>query len=88
MTLGISTTLHSRLHAHKMDTMFLVCMLILFWYFLSFCFSFWFLVLGDFCFVLFDRERIFTWVGREVKRIWEELEERKEYNQNILYEIF
>jgi hypothetical protein len=27
------------------------------------------------------------WVGREVGMVWEELEEGKEYDQNILYEF-
>lgn len=50
-----------------------------------------------FCFLFFsffekhrqgDRqtEGISSWVGREVRRIWEEVGERKEYDQNILNE--
>lgn len=42
-------------------------------------FGFWFYC----CFLRWRRERTWSWMGREVRKIWEELGKGKAYNQNI-----
>lgn len=64
----VSFSLH--IAKHKMDSMLLHPL------------SFWFFFL--FCLILFlQRGKTWNWVGREVGRIWEELGEGKEYDQDI-----
>lgn len=33
-----------------------------------------------------ERKRIWSWVGKEMRRYWGKYEDGKEYDQNILYE--
>lgn len=69
-------------NGHHVSCMYAYFVLVFFvFFFFASVFGFWFLVScsGGVLFCL--REKTFTWVGREVRRIWEELEEKKEYSQ-------
>lgn len=85
-TLGISITLWRRLCAqpvvgqHKTgSTVFCVLFVSAWWIF------FLFLVSVLFSWLFFERKKELEVGWAEVGRIWEDVEERKEYEQNILY---